>query len=467
MLIRKNTKAFKSILEIVTSCQSRPDREKLIRLYITRAGHTIKDRISVEGIQGDSAVFYEMNYQAVLTYLQSSNHQLHLSDDFPGIYFFRSTSNKVWDEMPFEFDEAVKKEFGSLPELPVLRKKEKVEKYVFPVAESKTESKPKKDKIKPPKAVKTRKEEEPDQPDYKLKHKITLTDLEKVIYRHPKLNKKEILDYYDKVSEYLLPYLKDRPQYVRLQSDRSESRELVADVLIEDPTQLPDWVQSTTFTKNKSKKEILLCNDRDHLFLYLEKGCLEFAPGTSRTKALDSPDYLVIGMDADETELSKTIEVALATKSILTGLRLPSFVKTDGKSALHIYIPLDSKSNFETCRNAAELICKLVRIKAPDIVVFQGVDEDVYGKVVLDYSINEEGKGVVAPYSLAGADSPTLATPLTWDEIAEGLRPEEFNSETIFKRLKKSGDVFESLFKKKINAGDLLSRLEENYAFLF
>ena len=109
MLIRKNTKAFKSILEIVMGCQTRPDRDKLVRLYITRAGHTINDRISVEGIQGDAEVFYEMGYQTVLTYLQSPNHQLHHSEEIPGIYFFRSTSNKVWDEAPFEFDDAVKK----------------------------------------------------------------------------------------------------------------------------------------------------------------------------------------------------------------------------------------------------------------------------------------------------------------------------------------------------------------------
>src|SRR5687768_7756501 len=125
MLIRKNTKAFKTILEIVSVCQSRVDREKLIRLYITKAGHSVNERINVEAIQGDAALFYEMNYQSVLNNLQSPNHQLHVSDETPGIYFFHSTSNKVWDETPFEFDEEIKKEFSSLPELPVLRKKEK------------------------------------------------------------------------------------------------------------------------------------------------------------------------------------------------------------------------------------------------------------------------------------------------------------------------------------------------------
>ena len=466
MLIRKNTKSFKTILEIITACQTRPDREKLIRLYITRAGHTIKERISVEGIQGDAAVFYEMNYQAVLTYLQSSNHQLHISDDVPGIYFFRSTSNKVWDEMPFEFDEAVKKEFASLPELPVVRKKEKAEKYVFPTVEKRGAPQTKKENVKIVKPLKIV-ETESDQPHYKLKHKIAFTDFETLIYRQPKTSKKDVLDYYDKISEYLLPYLKDRPQRIRLQSDRTgDSKELNAQSLLKNSEQLAEWIQATTVSRNKVKSELLLCNDRDHLLFYVEHGCIQFDPGLSKIKSLKSPDFIVITLDGDESELSKTVEVALALRAILTGLRLPSFLKTDGRSGLHIYIPLDTQGDFDTSKNAAELICKLLRIKSPGIVVFQGT-EDVYGKVVVDYSVNEEGRGVVAPYSLSAGDSPTVATPLSWDEVEDGIRPEDFNSDTIFRRLKKSGDIFESFYKKKVNADDLLARLQEHYGFLF
>src|SRR5688572_25133516 len=188
MLIRKNTKAFKTILEIITACQSRADREKLIRLYITKAGHSVKDRISVEGIQGDAALFYELNYHAVLSNLQSSDRQLNQSDDVPGIFFFHSTSNKAWDETPFEFDEAIKKEFASLPDLPVVRKKEKTEKFVFPTPNGKTESRPikesrsiKSDKVETKKAVKVI-DKGPRQPDYKLKHKIQFTNLEKIVF---------------------------------------------------------------------------------------------------------------------------------------------------------------------------------------------------------------------------------------------------------------------------------------------
>jgi hypothetical protein len=69
MIIRKNTKAFKTILEIFMSCQVRPDRVNLIRLFISKAGTTVADPISIEGINGKADVFYDLNYQAVLNSL--------------------------------------------------------------------------------------------------------------------------------------------------------------------------------------------------------------------------------------------------------------------------------------------------------------------------------------------------------------------------------------------------------------
>lgn len=467
MLIRKNTKAFKSIIEIITSCQARPDREKLIRLYISRAGHTIEDRINIEGIQGDSEVFYELNYQTVLTYLSSPNHQLHHSDDVPGIYFFRSSSNKLWDEAPFEFDEAVKNEFASLPELPVTRKKVKAEKFVLPVAKAKTkptskaESKANKTKVSERKPLKVV-DDEPKQPNYKLKHKIHFTDLDKVIFRQPRMNKRDVLDYYNKVADYMLPFLKDRLVLARGSNGETTLDELIAD------SQNPghDWIQTAALPMGKShKKDTVLCNDLDHLIFYAELGCLAFDSGISKMKSYDSPDFIVIVLDSRDPELTKVKEVALATKEILSGLQLPCFVKTDGISALHIYVPLDSKSKFETSKKAAEFICRLIRLKIPAITAMEGVDDD-YGKVYLHFSVNEKGKTLVVPYSLLPGQSAMVATPLQWSEINENFRPEEFNPEVVLQRLKKTGDVFEDILRKKVNAQSLLERLEENYSFL-
>jgi bifunctional non-homologous end joining protein LigD len=499
MQIRKNTKAFKTILEILTACRDRPDRDQLIRVYITKAGDTIKDRISVEGIQDQAGLFYEMGYQAVLGNLKSSNHQLHHSDEIPGIYFFHSSSNKVWDETPFEFDEAIKKEFGSLPELPVLRKKGKAEKFVFPVAKVKTESKRVAKEKTPSKkeqaATKKAKADlrplrqaqgpvvdlGPKQPDYKLKHDIHFTGLDRIIIRQPQLTKRDVLDYYNKIAEYLLPYLKDRPQEIRLYRDgQAVSSSTNLDSLKKNSAEeIPDWIETATVKKGKSEEQLLLCNDKEHLLFYVQIGCLQFHPCHSRVpgggsgkapkNSLDLPDYIIIGMESPDYELTKAIDVALAANEILAGLQLPSFVKTDATSGLHIYIPLDSKSTFDVSKQAAEYFCKLVRLKIPDLVTLKGSEANAYKKVSLDYLINEPGKGVVSPYSLAG-QSANVATPISWaqrPDVEAAAELAEVNHETIFKKLKEDGDPFETLFKKKVNADALLERLEENYSFLF
>ncbi len=184
-------------------------------------------------------------------------------------------------------------------------------------------------------------------------------------------------------------------------------------------------------------------------------------------KSQGMPDYLIVRIDSLRGELNKAIEAARVTHAILSGLQLPSFVKTDGQSGFHIYVPLDAKSSFETSKGAAAYICKLIRLKVPELVTLEGSDDHSYGKLTLDYSLNEPGVPIVAPYSLVTGESPMVAAPLSWEEVKHGLQLEDFNFETIFKRLKQEGDPFENIFKKKVNADTLLERLELNYAFLF
>lgn len=467
MIIRKNTKAFKTIAAIITACQERPDREKLIRLYITKAGHTVKDRISVEGIQGDTGLFYEMNYQTVLNSLKSANHQLYQSDDVPGIYFFHSTSNKTWDETPFEFDEAIKKDFSALPDLPIVRKKDKPEKFVFSRPDVKEKSQPVKKEKAAHKKADSIPDKGPKQPGYKLKHKIHFTDLERIVIRQPRLSKEGILNYYNGIAEYILPYQKDRPQLIHVHSNDTRTIKCRSlEDLTRNHVQVPDWLQTTSASKSRTPGHLLLCNDKEHLLFYAEIGCLEFWSGHARTKSPESPDYIVIDIESPAS-FDQTIDVAQIANRVLSGLQLPSFVKTNGMSGLHIYIPLDSKSEFEASKKAAEYICKLIRLKIPDLVALQGSDDNSYGKVSLEYMLNQTGADVVVPYSLIPGEGTTVATPLLWEEVKEGLRPEAFNHETIFTRLRKTGDPFEVFFKKKVNADVLLERMENNYAFLF
>jgi DNA ligase D-like protein (predicted polymerase) len=471
MQIRRNTKAFKTILEIVATCQSRPDRQDLVRLYITKAGQKVDGRISIEGNANEAGFFYDLNYQSVLNHLKSSTHQLVQSDDIPGLYYFHGTVSKDWDETPFEFDAKVREEFSSLPELPATREKGKAKAFVLPdQTSSSTGTRAKKDnpaktEKSPPKAPFMVVSKGARQPDYKLKRDVVFTGLDRVVFREAQLDKREVLDHYNKIAEYLLPYLKDRPHLVRLQSESGPNTPYtnVESLPKKSMEEIPGWVQSTSAGDNEN---MFLCNDKEHLLFYAGLGCVEFDPCHSRKNSIHSPDYLVIGIESG-SDFSQVVDVAHATREILTGLQFPAFVKTDASTGLHIYVPLDTKTKFGVCENVAQYVCKLIKLKLPDLVLLKDTDDYSYGKVTVDHTVNREGIGIVAPYSFGAGGSATIATPLLWEEVTEGLRVEEFNHETIFERLKKVGDPFEDMFRKKINAETQLERLEANYSFLF
>ncbi len=465
MQIRRNTKAFKTILEIFEACQSKADRQRLIRLYITRAGHSIREKISVQGSKGEAEFFYDFSYQAVLNNLKSSTHQLYQSDDAPGTYFFKNNLQMNWDETPFEFDPAIVAEFSSLPELPTTKQKEKGDEFSMPTPDSTPVAvkKEKPTKSTPANAVMYI-EKGPPPPDYKLKNKIVWTELDKVVYRQSKLSKRDVLDYYHRVSSYLLPYLKDRPLLLRKQSDSGPSvqvrniEELPKKLLRE----IPSWVRHIEMPDGEKR---FRCDDEDHLLLYVELDCVQFDHSLSKKVNLENPDFLIITFDA-AASFDQVVEVARVAHEIIAGLKLSSFVKTDGSTGLHVYIPLDGHASFEIARQLATVVCQLIRLKIPNRLAIKGLDEANYGKVILDTSLNSLAAAFVAPYSLVAGNVPMVATPIEWSEVEKGINSEDFHHASVLDRLKKHGDLFEKMSKKKFNADVELLRLRENYGFL-
>src|SRR5690606_22841365 len=226
--------------------------------------------------------------------------------------------------------------------------------------------------------------------------------------------------------------------------------------LVADKVELPDWIQTT----GTNKEQLLLCNDRDHLFFFLEVGVVAFAHRLAKVKSPDRPDYVVITL-GDDTEWPVLADAAHEAKSILDGLKLPSSIKWDGESHLHIYIPLDGKSDFETAHDAAKFICRLLKLKAPDLIILPST-ENGYNKIWVNYVLNDETTGVVAAYSLAG-NYPGVALPLSWDDITPDLKPGRFTVKEIVK-LKKMPEL--KYPSKKVDARALLEKLEDLYGFL-
>lgn len=505
MLIRKNSKAFKSIRNILYDYQNTPSKIKLIKLYITKAGHTVKDKIDIESLNQEKNFYYDLTYQTILDNLDSKDHLLHESDEQQNLFFFRRTGYKTWDETPFQLAAMLRNKFPEFEKpmattskeknkaLSIKHEKELKSLHLRPPVSRKKINKDENIKssateafhelrLKEDRSAKTDHTrvankpsiippEEPKQPDYNLKHPIQFTYLDKTVIHEQNITKLHLLDYYDQMSEFILPYLKDRPQFFRWH--RGSIRESQYNKSIESLTRdwkgiLPDWIQTEKIYSKTSKEErtYILCPDKDHLLYLIELGCIELNPWHSRIKNIDYPDYIIIDLDPVSIDFDLVIEVAQAAKEVLDGIKVPSSVKTSGNRGLHIYIPLDSKTNYEISRNLCESICKMIHLKAPQLTSLQRIPDQRKGKVYLDYLQNAKGKSIVAPYSIRPNDFAAVATPLDWKEVKEGLSIYEFNYQTIFKRLKQHGDHFKDLFKKKVNAEKVLLQLQDRYGFL-
>lgn len=470
MLIRRNTKAFKAIQSILTACEKRSDRKDLVRVFITKAGESVNERIDTTSIKGQADLFYDMTFQAVLGNLESANHQLRESEENPGLFFFRRGTSTNWDETPFEFDTRVKSEFSDVSDLPAVRRKGRSSEFVISGSASKeknvsrVEKKTKvitKEEPQPTKNEVSKSKPAEKQPTYRLKHKITFTNLRNLVWSGSDVTKQEVLDYYNKVADVLVPHLRERELSTRFADRPSEVTPLNADVFAKRYVELPDWIRR--HRQSKGLPDLLLCDDREHLLFYVENGCLEFYASPARIKSA-GPDYIVIQIDSPDFELAKATNIAKETNAVLSALGMHPVVKADGKSGIHTYIPLDAKGDFKDAEAVAEYVCKLLRLKLHDYVSLAGSTEYAYGKVTLDFRLESETH-FVAPYSLVMGDSIRFSAPLAPADLSSDLTQDDFTLDAIGKQ-KSSTDPFNKLKGKKTNATAMRTTLKKYYSFI-
>ncbi len=229
---------------------------------------------------------------------------------------------------------------------------------------------------------------------------------------------------------------------------------------------LPDWLPTASMKGSKLKQKTLLCNTKEDLLYYVENGCIDFYTEQATLKSHERADHCIIRIASPDDNLDKVVDVAQTANRILTALHIVSFVKTDGASGLHIYIPLDAKSAIAEGKALAEVVCKLIALKVPEQVALKNSENESYRKVSLDFSSNEEQEVTIAPYSLV-PDSETIAVPLFWEEVTKSLRVERFKPDAVLERLSEVGDPFASFFKRSVNAAKVAEQLDRNYSFLF
>ncbi|MES2267696.1 MAG: DNA ligase D [Bacteroidota bacterium] len=280
-------------------------------------------------------------------------------------------------------------------------------------------------------------------------HDLKFTHLSKVYWPEDGITKRDMFNYYYQVAEYILPYLKDRPQSLnRFPNGIHGPSFYQKDVR----GKSPDWVRTFPYTTSDGEdKDYLVGHDEATLLWMASLGCIEMNPWFSRIQSPDNPDYCIIDLDPDKNTFDQVIEAAQEVKKVLDAIDVPSFCKTSGSTGMHIYIPLGAKYDYDQSQMFARLIVNIVHDQIPEYTSLERMIKNRGGKMYLDFLQNRPGATIAGPYSLRPKPGATVSMPLHWDEVKPGLTMKDFTIHNSIDRLKKEGDLFKGVLGEGID----------------
>ena len=276
---------------------------------------------------------------------------------------------------------------------------------------------------------------------------LRLTNLDKVLYPEVGFTKAHVIDYYRRVAPVLLPHLRGRAVTLKRYPDGVEGPHFYEKSC---PPHRPGWLTTAPIWSEGRGEDIEFCvlDDLPSLVWAANLADLEMHTYLARADAPMRPDFLVFDLDPGPgTDVVDCCRVGLRLRDAFSSLGLESFAKTSGSKGLQMYVPLHTETTFEETKPFARAMGEVVERETPDKVTTNMSKAQRKGRVLIDWSQNDDHKTTVCAYSLRAKALPTVSTPVTWDEVercaGEG-DPEllRFTWDAVLERVEERGDLF-------------------------
>lgn len=290
--------------------------------------------------------------------------------------------------------------------------------------------------------------------------KVEISNPDKVFWPIEGYTKGDVIAYYDEMADYILHYIKDRPQSMRRNPDGIKNEGFFQKDMA---GKAPSWAK-TRKIKSSSKGEsveYLICNDKETLIYMANLGCIEINPWSSRVGRINNPDYIIFDLDPNKASLKDLVTTAKKVKEILDSLSIKGYLKTSGGKGLHVFIPIQPKYTYDQTRDFSHIISEAVHKALPKITSLERSPAKRIGKVYLDFLQNGKGKTMACAYSLRPREGATASAPLEWDELDNKFDLKNYNIKTLPKRVKEKGDLWKNFFDDAIDLKSVLDKLSE------
>ena len=292
---------------------------------------------------------------------------------------------------------------------------------------------------------------------------LALTHLNKIYFPESGIRKRDLLAYYYRTADLILPFLKDRPLVMRRYPNGIDETSFFQK---EAPQSIPDWIERARVYSDERGGEMdyVMAQDRASLLFLTNLGCIDHNPWSSRHDHQDYPDYLFFDLDpTPDTPFSTVQRVARAIYKVLLATRLTCFLKTSGATGFHMYVPLEPIYKYEQTRTFAAIISQLVASELPrDTTLERSIRKRPAGRVLLDALQNAKGKPLAGVYSARAHPGATVSTPVTSHELMKGeINPDDWTIKTVGARLQAVGDLWKDFWNKRQTLDAALTALTQ------
>ncbi|OLD01011.1 MAG: DNA ligase D [Gemmatimonadetes bacterium 13_1_40CM_3_65_8] len=290
---------------------------------------------------------------------------------------------------------------------------------------------------------------------------VKFSNLDKAFWPEEKYTKGDLIEYYRSMGPWLLPYLKNRPVVLTRYPDGINGKSFYQK---DAPGFVPDWIQTIPIWSEDTQRDIqyFVANDIETLVYLVNLGTIPLHIWMSRIDDLTRPDWCLIDLDPKEAPFANVITLAKTMKKLCDDVDMPAFIKTTGKSGLHVMLPLGRQLTYAQCLQLAMLFARLVTDQHTDIATTARTISKREGKVYVDAFQNRAGQLMVAPYSVRPSPKAPVSMPIEWDEVNGKLHNTNFTIANALKRMQKLGyDPVAPVLELKPNLVGVLERLNE------
>jgi bifunctional non-homologous end joining protein LigD len=276
---------------------------------------------------------------------------------------------------------------------------------------------------------------------------VSLTSLDRIYWPDQQLTKFDLLCFYLKVGDYLMPHLKDRPAILQ-----RWPRGIKAPMFFQqDLESAPGFIKTVRLTNQEGRQlDYAVYSSLGSLLHFVNLGTIEQHPWHSTVKYLDKPDWIAIDLDPKSAPWENVLQVALVVKEVADEIGLNAFPKTSGSSGIHIYIPLKATNEYGKVAEFAKLLSGEVARRAPTIAtVERTIAKRKTKQVYVDWMQNARGKSLASVFTARAKPGATVSMPLTWKQISQGVKITDFTITNVPDLLKKKGDPWATFFDER------------------